>query len=100
MKACSECRGTMKELASKTPEGIEYHYYKCGKCGGEVVDMKQLHQVAEKYRVLKNYHVKLSKWGLSLGMRFPKEITQRYHLKDEKEVVIIPEERGIRIIPA
>ncbi len=90
----------MKNIASKTPEGVGYHYYKCAQCGEEIVDRKQLHQVAEKYRVLKNYHVKLSKWGLSLGMRFPKEIAERYKLKDEEEVVIIPEEREIRIIPA
>ncbi|HLC71796.1 MAG TPA: hypothetical protein VJI32_07330, partial [Candidatus Nanoarchaeia archaeon] len=70
MKSCSECKETMKEFITKTPEGIEYHYHKCTKCGEEMVDRTQLHQVAEKYRVLRNYHVKLSQWGLSLGMRF------------------------------
>ena len=54
MKSCSECKGTMEEFTTKTPEGIEYHYHKCTKCGEEIVDMKQLHQVAEKYRILKN----------------------------------------------
>lgn len=61
--------------------------------------MKQLHRVAEKYRVIKNYHVKLSKWGLSLGMRLPKEVVQRYRLKDNEEVVLIPEKEGIKIMP-
>lgn len=100
MKTCSECQGMMKEFTNKTPEGVDYHYYKCSKCGEEIVDLKQLHQVAERYRILKNYHVKLSQWGLSLGMRFPKEIAERYKLKEEEEVVIIPEEKGMRIIPA
>ena len=49
MKKCSECNGEMQELKSKTPEGIGYYYYKCKKCGEEIVDMKQLHNVAEKY---------------------------------------------------
>ena len=54
MKKCSECSGTMKELIEKTPEEVEYKYYKCSKCGNEILDMKQLHQFANKYRIIKN----------------------------------------------
>lgn len=100
MKTCSECKGKMAEKTAKTPEGVSYRYFKCGKCGEEVVDMKQLHNVAEKYRVMKKYHVKLSKWGLSVGLRIPKDLVKKYGLKDNKEVNIIPEEKGIKIIPA
>lgn len=100
MKTCSACTNTMEELSAKTPEGVAYNYFKCVKCGEEILDLKQLHRVAEKYRVMKNYHVKLSKWGLSLGMRLPKEVVQRYRLKDNEEVVLIPEKEGIRIMPA
>ena len=100
MKKCTECSGVMEELSSKTPEGIGYSYYKCKKCGEEIVDMKQLHKVAEEYRVLKKYHVKLSKWGFSLGLRIPKELVERYHLKNNEEVSIIAEKKGIKIIPA
>ncbi|MBI2139166.1 AbrB/MazE/SpoVT family DNA-binding domain-containing protein [Candidatus Woesearchaeota archaeon] len=100
MRKCAECRGVMQELKAKTPEDVWYSYYKCGKCGEEIVDMKQLHHVAEKYRTLKKYNVKLSKWGLSLGLRIPKELVKRYGLKDEEEVAIIPEEKGIRIVAA
>ena len=100
MKKCTECKGTMKELGAKTPEGFEYKYFKCDKCGDEIVDMNQLHTIAEKYRAMKRFHAKISKWGMSLGLRIPKELVERYHLKDEKEVAIIPEENGMRIIPA
>src|SRR3989344_5213982 len=100
MKKCSECNGTMKERMDKTPEGIEYKYFKCTKCGEEVLNMEQLHNVANKYRVMKNYHVKLSKWGLSLGIRIPKEVVEKYKFKDNEEVIIIPEEQGIKIVPA
>ncbi len=100
MKKCSECNGIMHELTAQTPENIEYSYYKCKKCGEEVVDMKQLHHVADQYRILKKYQVRLSKWGLSLGLRIPKELVEKYHLKDEGEVAIIPEKKGIRIIPS
>src|SRR3989344_4826469 len=99
MKSCSECKGIMVERSAKTPEGISYNYFKCEKCGEEIVNMNKLHNVAEKYRIMKRYHVKLSKWGLSIGLRIPKEITKKYHFKDNGEVAIIPEERGIRVIP-
>ena len=100
MKKCSECSGTMEEFKAKTPENIEYSYYKCRKCGEEIVDMKQLHQVAENYRTLRKYHVKLSNWGLSLGLRIPKDLVEKYKLKNEAEVAIIPEKDGIRIVTA
>lgn len=96
MRKCF-CGKKMKEVKSKTPDGISYRYYKCS-CGEEIVDMKQLHDVAEKYREMKRFHVKLSKWGMSLGLRIPKELTLKYGFTENKEVTIIPEERGIRII--
>lgn len=100
MKTCSECGEGMVENNAKTPEGILYKYFKCSKCGEEIVNMKQLHNVAEKYREMKRYHVKLSKWGLSIGLRIPKELTKKYNLKDNKEVTIIPEDKSIRVIPS
>ena len=98
MKPCPSCHKSMKELSGKTPEGVTYRYFQCSPCKEEIVDMKQLHEVAEQYRALKKYHVKLSKWGLSLGIRIPKELVEKYKLKDEKEVSIIPEKTGLRII--
>ncbi|MFH1592605.1 MAG: AbrB/MazE/SpoVT family DNA-binding domain-containing protein [Candidatus Woesearchaeota archaeon] len=100
MKICSECNAKMNEMTGTTPEGINYKYYKCGKCNEEIVDMKQLHNVAEKYRTMKRYRVKLSKWGLSLGIRIPKELVNKYKLSDDEEVSIIPEKDGILIIPS
>ncbi|MEK6932550.1 MAG: AbrB/MazE/SpoVT family DNA-binding domain-containing protein [Nanoarchaeota archaeon] len=100
MRKCSECNGIMEEFKAQTPEGISYNYFKCGKCGEEIVDMKQLHSVAEKYRTIKRYHVKLSKWGLSLGLRIPKELVKKYRLDDNKEVSIVPEDKSIKIIPS
>ena len=100
MKTCSECKEKMVEENAKTPEGVGYKYFKCGGCGEEIVDMKQLHNVADKYRVMKKYHVKLSKWGLSIGLRIPKELIKKYDFKDDEEVMIIPEAKGIRIVPS
>ena len=100
MRKCSECEGNMKEFSAKTPEGVGYKYFKCEKCGEEILNMQQLHNVAEKYRELKRYHAKISKWGQSLGIRIPKELVKKYNFQDEKEVTILLEEKGIKIIPA
>lgn len=96
MKSCSECGNKMVAKAGLTPESVEYHYYQCPKCGEEIVDMEQLHTVAEKYRILKTYRVKVSKWGTSVGIRIPQELVKRYHLG--LEVSMIPEKEGIKII--
>ncbi len=89
----------MEKLQSATPEGFSYHYYRCIKCGEEILDMKQLHVVADKYRKVKHYRAKLSKWGHSLGLRIPKEISQKYHLSDKNDVILVQEKDGIKIIP-
>ena len=98
MNNCSKCSRKLSENTGKTPEGVSYKYFKCIECGEEIVGMKQLHDVAEKYRFMKRYHVKLSKWGLSVGLRIPKELVEKYKLKNNKEVALIPEEEGIKLI--
>ena len=98
-KSCFRCKARMKELRDKTPEGVEFRYFKCDKCGEEILDMGQLHNVAQKYREMKRFHAKVSKWGMSLGLRIPNELAKRYHLKDDRKVAIIPEDEGMKIIP-
>jgi len=87
----------MEELTTKTPDGISYKYFKCSKCGEEIVAMGQLHQVADKYREMKRFRVKLNKWGLSLGLRIPKELVERYKLHDKIEVLLIEEDNHMII---
>lgn len=100
MKKCTECKGKMKEFRARTPEGVDYAYFRCERCGEEIVDMKQLHDVAQKYREMKKFNAKISRWGMSLGLRIPKELVKKYNLKDREDVTIIPEQDGIKIIPA
>ncbi len=50
MKRCTECNGIMKEQKSRTPEGVEYNFFKCTMCGEEIVNMEQLHNVAESLK--------------------------------------------------
>lgn len=43
----------MEEREASTPDRIKYNYFRCKECGEEILDMEQLHAVAEKYRALK-----------------------------------------------
>lgn len=100
MKKCCECGKQMEEKEGDTPEGISYKYYKCTKCGEEIVDMKQLHDVAERYRAIKLYHAKVTQWGQSLGFRIPKALVLKYHFKANDEIALIPEKNSIKLIPS
>jgi len=98
MKKCSVCGKRMIEKKDKTPEGISYSYYRCEECGEEILDMKQLHVIAEKYRKIKGYRAKISRWGISIAVRIPKELVQQYHLTGKKEMTMIPEKKAIKLI--
>ena len=97
MRKCA-CGGKMEELTGKTPESISYQYYKCEKCGEEILDTKELKELTLKYRQLKSYQATISQWGQSLGLRIPKELADRYKLKDSEKVTIIPEKEGVKIL--
>lgn len=95
---CPKCSGKMVEKKSSTPEGIEYSYFECEKCGEEILNMKQLEKVAKKYTELKKYTVKINKWGKSLAIRIPKDLTKKYGLKKNETVTLIPEKGSIKIV--
>ncbi len=95
---CTKCAGKMVERKGTTPEGFEYKYSKCTKCDEEIVNMKQLHSVAQKYREMKKYTAKISKWGESFAVRIPKELVKQYELKQNEDVTLIPEKKGIKIV--
>ncbi len=97
-RTCVRCKGKMIEKKDKTPEGFTYKYFSCKNCKDEILTMKQLHEVAEKYREMKKYRAKVSKWGTSLALRIPKELAKKYGLKKNKEVTLVPDKKAIRIV--
>jgi len=96
---CSLCGKKTRRVKSVMPDGIPYEYYKC-ECGEEILDMGQLNAVAQKYRKMKKHNAKLSKWGQSLGLRIPKELTEKYNMKEKNTVQIIEEKDGLKLIIA
>jgi hypothetical protein len=98
MRMCNKCKIKMEEKESVLKDGTPYKHYYCSKCKDSFLDMKQLHNVAEVFKKRRKNTAKLSRWGVSLGVRIPKELVLKYKLKEKSEVTFIPEENGIRII--
>ncbi|MBW3022782.1 AbrB/MazE/SpoVT family DNA-binding domain-containing protein [Candidatus Woesearchaeota archaeon] len=92
------CGGKRIKLKGKTPEGIEYEYFRCAKCGEEILGINEIHEISQKYKKIKQYSAKITKWGLSLGLRIPAELVKKYNLKNKEELIIIPEEGGFRVV--
>ncbi|MFH1770682.1 MAG: hypothetical protein ABH828_03935 [archaeon] len=97
MKKCKDCGSKLVVKEKRTKEGLSYNYYSC-RCGNDFLDMKQLEEVADKFREMKKHRAKLSRWGKSLGVRIPKDLEREY-FRDKKEVDFIPEKDCIKIIP-
>jgi hypothetical protein len=101
MKKCYKCNAKMKVMQGIDPEGIDYEYYRCVKCGEEILDMKQLHDAADKYKALRRAREgKFQKWGNSLAVRIPKQIADDLHIVPEKTCLIIKEKNALKIIMA
>jgi hypothetical protein len=96
-KKCWECGGLSEEMLGHTPEGLEYKYWKCKKCGEEVLSMRQLHVISNKEKAM--MEAKISKWGGAVAIRIPKSIVQTYNLVPGRNATIIPEKTGFKVVP-
>jgi len=50
MKTCMLCKGEMEEHTSMV-DGLPYSYFRCKKCGDEILSMDQLREVSQRYSV-------------------------------------------------
>ncbi|MEK6826572.1 MAG: AbrB/MazE/SpoVT family DNA-binding domain-containing protein [Nanoarchaeota archaeon] len=91
----------MKKVKDKIEQdGVEFEAFKCGSCGEEIMNMKQLKLLAQKYRKLRQAkEITFSKWGNSIAVRIPTEIVNEYRIKSGKQGILTKDKEGIRIIP-
>jgi ribosomal protein L37AE/L43A len=70
--------------------------WKCASCGEEYLDGAAVETLLA-VRKLKTEHLtaKVSKQGNSYSIRVPMKIVDAYHLKDKKQLKILPEESRI-----
>ena len=81
-------------------DSIEFKAFKCMSCGEEIVTMKQLKVLADKYRRLRNAkEITFAKWGNSIAARIPRDITNRYKITPGKRDILIKDKKSIKIIP-
>lgn len=99
---CPICNGKMKKAKDNMEQdNIEFEAFKCGKCGEELMDMKQLKSLANKYRKLRHAkEITFAKWGNSIAIRIPSEIVEEYHIVSGRNGIITTDKEGIKIIPA
>ncbi len=78
---------------------VAFDAYKCGKCGEELMDMKQLRKLAAKYHQLrKAKEITFVKWGNSLAMRIPQEFVQEMGIKEGSHALLRKGKEGLEII--
>lgn len=100
---CPVCnKGTMEIIKERMEQdNIPFEAYKCSKCGEEILDMKQLKNLATKYRKLrKAKEITFAQWGNSIAVRIPSDIANEYNIISGKHGIMTKEKEGIKIIPA
>ena len=47
--------------------------------------------------VHKKFFVKITKWGLNLGIRIPREVIKKQQFSNEEEILIFPLKDGFKV---
>lgn len=90
----------MAEKFGEYEPGFNYRYWKCKKCGEEILDTKQLQDAAYRWKkFVKIPKATISRWGTTLAMRIPKEVVEKQKIRVGKKVLIFPEKYGFKVIP-
>ena len=98
---CHKCKIEMEPVKGHFEEDyIDYDYYKCRKCGEELVDMAQLHKTADRYRALrKAKDVIFQKWGNSLAVRIPAAFAETLGIRQNGKGLLLLEKKAMKIVP-
>ncbi len=96
---CPLCPGKMEKIEDSIEQDkITFNAYKCGQCGEELLDLKQLKELALKYRQLrKAKEITFVKWGNSLAMRIPQEFAQEMGIKEGSHALLKRSKEGLVI---
>lgn len=81
-------------------DGVSFEIFHCKACGEEIMTMKQLKELATKYRELrKAKDVTFAKWGNSIAMRIPSDIAEEYDIIPGKHGTLTKGKEGFKVIP-
>lgn len=98
---CPICNGEMEKIKDEIKQDkVEFEAFRCNSCGEEIMNMKQLKVLANKYRKLrKAKEITFAKWGNSIAVRIPNDIINEYNITSGKQGILTKDKEGIKIIP-
>ncbi len=99
---CPICSGKMEKIKDEIKQdNVIFEAFKCSSCGEELMNMKQLKELSNKYRELrKSKESTFAKWGNSIAVRIPKEFIEGLKIKTGRRAVLKEDKGVIKIIPA
>jgi|SRR3989344_7386032 len=97
-KKCPQCKNALKNVVFDVGYGVKVDSLHCERCGFNITDDNVLKKAifALKENIAKE--VKVIKVGTGLGLRFPNEIVKGFGIKRGEEVLLKPEEGGIKVV--
>jgi hypothetical protein len=100
MKNCPQCKNKMKPWVFDVGYWVKVKSLHCEKCGFNVTNDKDLVPAMAKLRAKMEKEVRIIRVGEGLGIRFPNEVVKAFNISGGKDVLLQPEEDGIKIILA
>ena len=95
---CPQCEARMEKIQFDIGYGIKVDSLHCKKCGHNVTNEKRMNRALLELRKMMSKEVKIIRVGIGLGVRIPNELAKRFHLQKGKNVLLQPEEDGIKLV--
>ena len=95
---CPQCKSELGNVVFDIGYGINVESLHCNKCGFNITKDSKLKKAILSLREQMAKEVKVIKVGTSLGVRFPNEIVKNFDLKRGEEILLKPDEEGIKLV--
>lgn len=97
---CPICKSNMEKVKFDVSYGIDIDSLHCEKCEFNITNERVLNKALVSLKEQMAKEVKVIEIGTGLGIRFPNEIVKSLKLKKGEEIIVKPDNGGLRLIPA
>ena len=98
MTRCPQCKREMRKMEFDAGYGVKVESMHCEKCGFNITQKDAMSKALKSIRERMSKEVKLVQVGTGIGIRIPNMITKALGLRKGREVLLEPEEKGIRVV--
>ncbi len=98
MNKCPQCKSELKDIIFDVGYGINIDSLHCEKCGFNLTDNNKLKNALKSLKEQMTKEVKIIKVGAGLGVRFPNDVVKVFKLKKGEEILLKPEEDGVKLV--